>query len=111
MFVKEIEPPELREWLEEPNPPQLIDVRTPQEMAQASLANAQAMPLSVLPLRFNEVATHGRVVFYCRTGARSAQACMFMAQQGYENVYNLRGGIVSWVRHGFPVEPLIMSHY
>jgi len=109
MFIKEIEPVELDEWLKQDTPPKLIDVRTPQEMAQASIANADAMPLVALPLRFSEVPENEKVVFYCRTGARSGQACMFMEQQGYKNVYNLRGGIVSWARHGLPVEPMIMQ--
>lgn len=107
MFIKEIDAQELSQWLAEDSPPTLIDVRTPQEMAQASLANAQAMPLTVLPLRFNEINQDDpRVVFYCRTGARSGQACLFMSQQGYDNVYNLRGGIVNWARQGLPIQPM-----
>lgn len=109
MFIKEIEPMELNEWLQQEVPPKLIDVRTPQEMAQASIANADAIPLALLALNFNEVPEDETVVFYCRTGARSGQACMFMEQKGYKNVYNLRGGIVSWARHGLPVEPMFIS--
>jgi rhodanese-related sulfurtransferase len=110
MFIKEIEPIELMAWLEQDPPPKLIDVRTPQEMLQASIANAQPLPLVTLPLRFNDIPNDEKVVFYCRTGARSGQACMFMEQQGYKNVYNLRGGIVSWARHGFPIEPMLLPH-
>lgn len=109
MLIKEIDSQELAQWLQTENPPLLIDVRTPQEMAQASIPNGKPLPLSLLPLRFNEVPKHEKVVFYCRTGARSAQACLFMAQQGYDNVYNLHGGIVSWARYGLPIEPLIFN--
>jgi rhodanese-related sulfurtransferase len=38
----------------------------------------------------------------CRSGARSAQACMFLQQQGFSNVFNLRGGMIAWVQGGFP---------
>lgn len=96
MFVKNIDSNELAQWLKTETPPLLIDVRTPQEMAQASIPNGKPLPLSTLPVRMQEVPTDEQVVFYCRTGARSAQACMFLAQQGYDNVYNLYGGIVSW---------------
>lgn len=109
MLIKEIDSQELTQWLQTENPPLLIDVRTPQEMAQASIPNGKPLPLSLLPLRFNEVPKQEKVVFYCRTGARSAQACLFMAQQGYDNVYNLHGGIVSWARYGLPIEPLIFN--
>jgi rhodanese-related sulfurtransferase len=33
---------------------------------------------------------------YCRSGARSAQACQILKQQGIENCYNLLGGILEW---------------
>jgi rhodanese-related sulfurtransferase len=103
MLVKEINADELFQWLEKEEPPRLIDVRTLSEMSQAAIANGQPLPLATLPLRIQDVPKDQPVVFYCRTGARSAQACMFMAQQGYDNVYNLHGGIVSWARSGFPI--------
>lgn len=106
MLIKEIDAHELSQWLADSNPPRLIDVRTPTEMLQASIAKAEPLPLTVLPLRMNEVPQNEKVVFYCRTGARSAQACMYMTQQGYNNVYNLRGGIVNWVHCGLPVQPM-----
>ena len=37
-------------------------------------------------------------VVYCRSGMRSARACRIMAKQGFENVYNLKGGYVAWER-------------
>jgi rhodanese-related sulfurtransferase len=67
------------------------------------------MPLSVLPVRLNEVPKNEQVVFYCRTGARSAQACMYLAQQGYDNVYNLYGGIINWAHQGLPLKPLVFN--
>ena len=109
MLVKNIDSNELAQWLEGENPPHLIDVRSPQEMAQASIPNGVPLPLNTLPVRLHEVPKNEEVVFYCRTGARSAQACIFMAQQGYDNVYNLHGGIVSWARSGLPIEPMIFD--
>ncbi|MDM8557278.1 rhodanese-like domain-containing protein [Candidatus Parabeggiatoa sp. HSG14] len=109
MLVKNIDSNELAQWLEEEIPPLLIDVRTPQEMAQASIPKCKPLPLSVLPVRLNEVPKNERVVFYCRTGSRSAQACMYLAQQGYDNVYNLYGGIINWARNGLPLEPMVFN--
>ncbi len=107
MFVKEINSNELSQWLKGEIPILLVDVRSPQEMAQASIPNGKPLPLRLLPLRVNEIPADKKVVFYCRSGARSAQACMYMAQQGHDNVYNLQGGIISWVRNGLSVEPMI----
>lgn len=105
MFVKEIDPNELSSLLEADNPPMLIDVRTPGEIAAGALPGHIAMPLNTVPPRMNEIPKDQTVVFYCRTGARSAQACMYMAQHGYENTINLRGGIVYWAQHGLPIVP------
>ena len=33
---------------------------------------------------------------YCRSGARSGQACSLLDQMGFENAYNLEGGILNW---------------
>ena len=106
MFVKNRDSNELAQWLKAETPPHFIDVRTPQEMAQASIHNGKPLPLNTLPVRMPEVPTDKQVVFDCRTGARSAQACMFLALQGYDNVYNLYGGIVSWARNGLPIAPI-----
>jgi len=40
---------------------------------------------------------------YCKSGGRSAQACNIMNQLGFENAYNLLGGIMEW--DGEVVEP------
>lgn len=103
--VKEIESNELAQKLEQKSSLLLIDVRTPQEMAQASIPEGKPLPLSVLPLRTEEIPKDQEVIFYCHTGARSAQACLFMAQRGYQNTYSLRGGILSWARQGLPILP------
>ncbi|OUD12019.1 rhodanese-like domain-containing protein [Thioflexithrix psekupsensis] len=107
MLYEDIDAKQLFNWLSGENPPYLIDVRTPEEMAQASIDGAVPMPLTVLPLRTQDVPKDRDVVFYCRSGARSGQACMFMRQHGYKRLYNLRGGIISWVQHGYPVVPLV----
>lgn len=78
----------------------LIDVRTEAEVAQGVIEGATHIPLHLLPLRAADVPQDKPVVIYCRTGARSAQACAFMAAQGFENMHNLAGGILSWARSG-----------
>jgi rhodanese-related sulfurtransferase len=43
------------------------------------------------------------IVIYCRSGARSYHACSYLMQQGYQNVTNLRGGIIAWARGGYQI--------
>lgn len=81
----------------------LIDVRTEAEVAQGIIDGAEHIPLHLLPLRMATVPQDKPVVIYCRSGARSAQACAFMAAQGFPNMHNLAGGILSWARSGNPL--------
>lgn len=84
----------------------LLDVRTPEEYAQGHIANATLLPLAVLD-GTNEALPDDRttpVFVYCRSGSRSAQAADILADQGYTDVRNLGGGILSWQRAGYPVE-------
>jgi rhodanese-related sulfurtransferase len=99
--IKEIEAPELAQWLDQQGENlRVIDVRQTPEVAAGTVPGAQAVPLHTLPLKLSELSREEKLVFICRSGARSAQACMFLAQQGFENVYNLRGGMLAWAQTG-----------
>lgn len=103
-WVKEVDAPQLAQWLENPAEScRIIDVREMQEFTTGTVPGAVPMPLATLPLRSGELAREERLVIICRSGARSAQACMFLQQQGYSNVFNLRGGMMSWASKQFPV--------
>jgi len=78
----------------------LIDVRTAEEVAHGVIDGAIHIPLHLLPLRAADIPQDKPVVMYCRSGARSAQACSFMASKGYGNMHNLSGGIMAWARSG-----------
>ena len=81
----------------------LVDIRTPAEVAQGAIPDSMQLPMHLIPLRINELPKDQDVVLYCRSGARSYQACAYMMQQGYDRVLNLRGGIIAWARHGYPI--------
>jgi rhodanese-related sulfurtransferase len=99
--IKEIEAPELARWLDEQaDRLRVIDVRQVPEIAAGTVPGAEAVPLHTLPLKLDELDREAKLVLVCRSGARSAQACMFLAQQGFENVYNLRGGMLAWAQTG-----------
>lgn len=105
--IKEIDAPQLASWVQEKQPNmRVIDVRGMGEIASGTVSGAEAVPLHTLPVRVSEFKRDEKLVFICRSGARSAQACMFLQQQGYDNVYNLRGGMISWVQSGLEPSPL-----
>lgn len=102
--IQEMDATQLAEALEREDDILLVDVRTPAEMAQGMLPGSQGVPMHLVPLRLEEWRSHRKIVFYCRTGARSAQVCAFLQQHGIDNTINLRGGIVDWHRRGLPIE-------
>ncbi len=103
MSVKELDVDTLQSFFDENKKVRLLDVRGMGEMAQGMIPNAEKLPLHTLPARLNEINDDEITVLYCRSGARSAQGVGFMAQQGFDNVYNLRGGIMAWAQNGKPL--------
>ena len=81
----------------------LVDVRTDLEVSRGVIPGARHIPLHLLPVRFEEIDRARAVVFYCQSGARSAQASAFLNGKGWPEVYNLAGGINAWVGKGMPV--------
>jgi rhodanese-related sulfurtransferase len=83
----------------------LVDVRTDEEAARGIIHGALHIPLHLLPLQTKELEGETPLVFYCHSGIRSAQASSFMAGQGRENVFNLRGGVLGWGAVGYTLVP------
>ncbi len=103
--IKELEAPELAQRLDDQSEGiRVIDVREMNEFTTGSMPGAEAMPMASIPVRMDELQQDKELIIICRSGARSAQVCMFLQQQGFENVFNLRGGLMSWARLGLPIE-------
>jgi rhodanese-related sulfurtransferase len=98
--MKGISAPELARWLAdgERTPPLLLDVREPWEQKICAIAGSEIMPMQQIPARFSSIDAQKPVVCICHLGSRSAQVAMFLQRQGYEDVYNLTGGIDAWAR-------------
>jgi rhodanese-related sulfurtransferase len=101
-MFKQIDPAELSR-IQETGPVLLLDVRTDAEFARGYIAGAQHIPLHLLPVRSGELKPDVPTVVYCQSGGRSAQACAWLAEQGFAEVANLQGGIGAWLREGRPV--------
>jgi rhodanese-related sulfurtransferase len=83
---------------------QLVDVREPYEHEAGRIAGSLHIELEQLP---GEAATLDReqpILFYCRSGSRSALAADAFAASGYD-ARNLDGGLEAWVGAGLPIEP------
>jgi len=79
----------------------LIDVREPDEYAQAHVPGAILIPLGQVEERISEFPTDTPIVLVCRSGGRSAMAAqMLRAAQFSGELYNLEGGTTGWVQAG-----------
>lgn len=78
-----------------PQPPLLVDVREPHEVAAGRIPGSVAIPLGSLAARMGELPRERELVMVCRSGARSAMATQALVKAGYKAV-NMAGGMSAW---------------
>jgi rhodanese-related sulfurtransferase len=87
----------LRQWLAD-DAVQLIDVREPDEHAEAHIEQAILLPLSTFDLASIPPAEGKKRVIHCRSGKRSMRVCeLLLAADPASELYNLEGGILAWL--------------
>jgi adenylyltransferase/sulfurtransferase len=74
----------------------LLDVREPVEWEIANLPGAMLIPLGELEERLDEVPRDRKVVVHCKSGGRSARAVGLLRDAGFEDAWNVAGGINAW---------------
>jgi len=91
---------------EQPDGLVVLDIRTPEEFAEARLADAIMVDYyaSDFADQLDRLDKDVPYVLYCRTGNRSSDAVKTMKSLGFTEVYEIDGGIVNWYEQGFPVE-------
>ena len=94
-MMKTISPEEVLKMLDEGKEINIIDVRQPDEVATGKISIAQNIPLGLLEFRMNELDKNLEYIMVCHSGGRSAQAAMFLEDQGYKAV-NMNGGMLAW---------------
>lgn len=82
-----------------------IDVREPDEYVGelGHIAEATLIPLATIPDKIASIPKDKPVVFVCKGGGRSARATAYAHSLGFEQVYNMKGGMLLWNSLGLPV--------
>jgi adenylyltransferase/sulfurtransferase len=94
--VKEITVEQLKQLKDSGADFQLIDVREPYEYDIVNIGG-ELIPLATVPAEHERIAKDKQVVIHCRGGSRSANAIKMLEQQyGYDNLYNLKGGVLAY---------------
>ncbi|MBT8265044.1 MAG: rhodanese-like domain-containing protein [Bacteroidia bacterium] len=80
------------------NKVQLVDVRTALEFKSGHLKNARNINFysSNFVPQFNKLNKAEPLFIYCRSGSRSHQASFKLAELGFEEIYDLKGGLLNW---------------
>ena len=77
----------------------VLDVRTEDEYNEGNIPNAINIDIykgQGFVYKLEELDKSKTYYVYCRSGARSGQACKIMNEMGFEKAYNLLGGIIAW---------------
>ena len=101
--MSEVSPERLAELIEG-GEAEVVDVRTDGERAAGHIAGTRHIPFDRLLAAAAELDKARPLVFYCRSGDRSAAAVEAFAASGW-NASSLAGGLLAWVEEGRPLEP------
>jgi rhodanese-related sulfurtransferase len=77
----------------------ILDVRTEDEFSEGMIPGAINIDIykgQGFIYSIEELDKSKNYYVYCRSGGRSGQACSIMSQLGFENIYNLLGGMMNW---------------
>ncbi|GAA0712984.1 rhodanese-like domain-containing protein [Paraclostridium ghonii] len=76
----------------------LLDVRTKDEFEERSIDGSINIPLHDLMYDIDEIEEFKdkKVIVYCRSGHRSITACNLLELEGFNNIYNLKYGILNY---------------
>lgn len=107
--MKQLNPPELRAWLDDASrtKPVLLDVRESWEIEYCRIDGASFIPMREVSQRWDELNREAEIVVICHHGVRSYHIAKFLEHQGFNDVYNLSGGVDGWARQ---VDPTMRTY-
>lgn len=103
----EISAQKVNEIIDKKQDYKIIDVREHDEYSQGHVPGAAHIPRGVLEFKLDHPSLQNLnqpLVIYCKSGRRAALACYTLKQLGYQNVVNMEGGYVEWVKGDFDIQ-------
>ncbi len=83
----------------------VVDVRPMADFSQGHIISAINIPINGFKNQIDQLKKHKEkpIIISCRSGAQSAQACRELRNAGFEEVYNLKGGMLAWQNANLPI--------
>lgn len=98
MSIQSISPKQLNELLQHHPDTVLLDVREDVETAICQISGSLHIPMNLIALRHNELPDSTPIVVYCHHGIRSLNVARYLEHVGFDNLYNLSGGIDAYAQ-------------
>ena len=93
--MKSITVQELKQSMDDGEKFTLLDVREERELIMASIEGSTHIPMVAIPYQLDTIKKDEPVYILCHSGVRSAQACLYLEQNGFD-ASNVLGGIHAW---------------
>ena len=109
-MIEQVRPADFDDWVQAQGArPLVLDVREPWELRTASVQpegfDLLAVPMNEVPARLAELPQDRPIACLCHHGARSQRVAVFLAQNGFDEVANIAGGIDAWSAQHDPTVP------
>jgi len=84
---------------------QLVDIRTPEEVAEGIIEGAQLIDFfdENFEAKMSKLDKEKPLIIYCKSGGRSGKAAGQLATLGFKEIYDMSGGFSGWKAEGRPV--------
>jgi rhodanese-related sulfurtransferase len=98
-----VSPEEAKEMIDSDQNVVVLDVRTQAEYESGHILGAVLFPLQELEETTPDFDKDEDIIVYCAAGVRSEDASEILSERGFNQVYNLLGGLSAWTEAGFQV--------
>ncbi|GAA2098550.1 adenylyltransferase/sulfurtransferase MoeZ [Kitasatospora saccharophila] len=99
---------QLKEWIDNGEPIDIIDVREINEYEIVSIPGARLIPKNefLMGNALQDLPQDKRIVLHCKTGVRSAEVLAVLKSAGFADAVHLGGGVIGWVNQIEPEKPV-----
>jgi sulfur-carrier protein adenylyltransferase/sulfurtransferase len=103
-----ITPKQLKEWVDEGESLDIIDVREQNEYEIVSIPGARLIPKNEFLMgdALRDLPQDKKIVLHCKTGVRSAEVLAVLKDAGFADAVHVGGGVIGWVNQIEPDKPV-----
>ncbi|WP_371864704.1 rhodanese-like domain-containing protein [Streptomyces antimycoticus] len=103
-----ITPKQLKEWIDDGESIDIIDVREPNEYEIVSIPGARLIPKNdfLMGGALQDLPQDKKIVLHCKTGVRSAEVLAVLKSAGFSDAVHVGGGVIGWVNQIEPEKPV-----